>query len=825
MNNNNYNQAKTSTHSTDSFSEEKLLLNIHQNMLYPPPIGKFSKDLLFDKSLNFSRLKPVNGDKILIGEGSFSKVLLYKDTITNKKYAVKKMNKDETCYLTQKPDTIFNEINIQGRITHPNIIKLYNCFEYQSNIYLILEYASSDSLFALSKNYKYFSESTAFYYFIQTLNAIYFLHLHSIIHRDLKPENLLIDENNILKLCDFGWSVPINNNKRTTFCGTVEYMAPEIIKNQKYDEAIDIWSLGVLLYELVHSYSPFVTDDLDARKIGYNIVEKDLKFKEGISEEYKDLIKQLLIKNCEKRIKIEEIYQHPFIIKYVSRMYTIIGNYNMMDKNLKKNKNFCKSAVFNDENNYVFDSIPTEPQPKELPYVLKSNLHNKNYNKNKPKFKYITTEQIDLMKLKKQNHKTKNIATTKKKFPLVNKINRTKLSKHERVKSLNEMNFVSALKKNNDISELKITISIHNSPKTKYFYQSKNIKKDINTIVSQCVDEFSKSYVENMEKTASFEIQHLKCDHKLNEKKYIQNPKTIVNDNEIESNKKKLITARNIKKKNIKINDITNFPPEKTMCVERNLQNELCFSNPSKKRNYVRKIIKKKFGKEINQDQNTHKLRRVNSEVHAKFLLSNKLSRKKNIEGSNNEIIDEENRQKFSLKNINKTNLINNFSNNNDNFNNRDSNLNQRYISFIKNTKPFLYKKLNYYHEKKPSESNRLKTRQSPNPIKFYKSFVKIKTDNNLADTKYTAGNNDTNHMSNRKLCSNPTYNYFFVKSNKIIKNFGGIDDNRQTGTSSKDSEFKKVRKAKKLYTKSQKICNVNNYMIANNIEKSKSNK
>ena len=813
MNKYNFNQPYSTIHSNDSFSEDKLLMNIHQNKLYPPPIGKFSKDLDFDKSLNFSRLKPVstNVDKILIGEGSFSKVLLYIDTITNKKYAVKKMNKAETCFLTQRADTIFNEINIQGRISHPNIIKLYNCFEYKSNIHLILEYAEFDSLFALSKNYKYFSESTAFYYFIQALNAIYFLHLHSIIHRDLKPENLLIDENNVLKLCDFGWSVFITNNKRTTFCGTVEYMAPEIIKKQKYDESIDIWSLGVLLYELVHSYSPFVSDDLDARKIGYNIVEKDLKFKEGVSEEYKDLIKKLLIKNSDKRIKIEEIYQHPFIIKYISHMYTMIGNYSKIDKKIQKNKKYYKSVIVNDENNYVFDSIPTEPQPKELPYGLKNNLNNKNYNKNKQKFKYITTEKIDLANLKNQDNEIKNISIAK--FPLVKKINKAKMNKHERAISLNDMNFLSDLKHNNDISELKITISIHNSPKTKYLYQSKNVKKDINTIVSQCMEEFSKSSIDNMEKTTNFEIQHSKYTQSINDMKYNQIPKTIANDNEIEINKKRLITAR---KKNIKLNGITNFPSEKTMFVERKLESGITnFSNPAKKKNYVRKIIKKKSENTISQK--THKLRRVNSETHNKFLLTNKLIRKKNIEGKSNEIIEGEGHPKVCLKKIdqaNQTSLINIFSNSNDNINNKYSNLSQRYISFMKNTKPFLYKKLNYYHENRPVESTRIKTKQSSTAT--CKTTAKTKIDNQI-ETKYTLGNNEANHLPNRKLCNTPTYNYLFVKSNKILKNLAGIDDNRKTGSSSKDSEFKKCRKVKKLFTKSQKICSVSSYSINSN--------
>ena len=100
-------------------------------------------------------------------------------------------------------------------------------------------------------------EKTAFKYFIHTASAVLFLHENNLVHRDLKPENLLVDENNNVKLCDFGWCVELSMGNRITFCGTYEYMAPEIIKEKPYNQGIDVWSLGILLYELVHCFSPF----------------------------------------------------------------------------------------------------------------------------------------------------------------------------------------------------------------------------------------------------------------------------------------------------------------------------------------------------------------------------------------------------------------------------------------------------------------------------------------------------------------------------------------------------------------------------------------
>jgi len=116
-------------------------------------------------------------------------------------------------------------------------------------------------------------ERKAFNFFIQTAAAVHFLHINDFVHRDLKPENLLLDENNMIKLCDFGWCVQIaEDGPRKTFCGTYEYMAPEVINEIPYDKTIDVWSLGILLYELLHGYSPFRV--FNYSKIRQNSIEQ-----------------------------------------------------------------------------------------------------------------------------------------------------------------------------------------------------------------------------------------------------------------------------------------------------------------------------------------------------------------------------------------------------------------------------------------------------------------------------------------------------------------------------------------------------------------------
>ena len=417
----------------------KILLNIHKYKLYPAPEGVFVNKPNLNKQLNFTTLEEtMTKDKIsLIGDGSFSKVFLYQDKKTKIKYAVKKMLIELVLNKTNNKNIIDSEISIQSKIIHPNIIRLYNFFldKEKQNYYLILEYASHGTLFEKIRFKKGFEESNAFYYFIQAVNAVFFLHNNHIIHRDIKPENLLINENNILKLCDFGWSVYLLNEKRVTFCGTVEYMAPEILKSKGYGFSIDIWSLGILLYELIHAFSPFAGNNLNFNNtIEKNIMSKEITFKKEISDECKDLIMKLLMKDANKRIKLKDVYQHPFILRYVNLIYhqlkIPIKNTNSNNKsdsndrritplNSNRNKkiknnplNKSKITEISNESSQESsiistDNIPKEPQVKKLPI----NSINSKINKDKDKEKEKEKEKE---KNKNNNIRNRNIRQSNK---------------------------------------------------------------------------------------------------------------------------------------------------------------------------------------------------------------------------------------------------------------------------------------------------------------------------------------------------------------------------------------------------------------------------
>lgn len=213
-----------------------------------------------------SNLKNFQIKNILIGKGAYGDIYLIRnDHLENKKkYALKVINKDRLKRINFNPKIILNEIDIHSKLYHPYIVKVKYFKETKDNYLILMDYCKNGNLYTkinnLNKISKGFSEETSFKYFIQTLSAIYFLQKHNLVHRDIKPENILLDEFNNIKLSDFGWCDYLN--KENLFhlnetCGTYEYMAPEVILNKRYNYKIDNWALGILLYELLHGYSPF----------------------------------------------------------------------------------------------------------------------------------------------------------------------------------------------------------------------------------------------------------------------------------------------------------------------------------------------------------------------------------------------------------------------------------------------------------------------------------------------------------------------------------------------------------------------------------------
>ena len=188
--------------------------------------------------------------------------------------------------------------------------------QVKSKVYLLLEFAVNGNLFWYIRRQKSLSEQRGVELFRQTCDSIRYLHTKGFIHRDLKPENILLDADFKVKVCDFGWCTEFEkeDEMRKTFCGTYEYMAPEIFDKKPYDEKVDIWALGILLFELLHGKSPYRGNSvIDIYK---NIQKEDIRFSTSCSSEARDLVLKILKKNPAARLTMDQIFEHPLMRKY-----------------------------------------------------------------------------------------------------------------------------------------------------------------------------------------------------------------------------------------------------------------------------------------------------------------------------------------------------------------------------------------------------------------------------------------------------------------------------------------------------------------------------
>ena len=253
-----------------------------------------------------------------IGEGSFGRVLLVQHNLTQAQYAIKAIDKRNKDNIDEK-DYFKREAEIMYRIHHPNVVKLFGHFEDNTYLYFIMEYMSGGNIYSLVPKHGYnkISPQLAASILKDVISATYYLHHMNppIIHRDIKPENILINEEMKAKLTDFGWSNYLNNNiKRTTMCGTPVYLAPELVNSTGHDHRVDIWCIGVLMFELLTGQPPWLGEDVQTIK--YNISKMKIKWQKNMDPDAVDLIKKTLRYNPDERISLRNMLMHPFFTKY-----------------------------------------------------------------------------------------------------------------------------------------------------------------------------------------------------------------------------------------------------------------------------------------------------------------------------------------------------------------------------------------------------------------------------------------------------------------------------------------------------------------------------
>jgi aurora kinase len=232
-----------------------------------------------------------------LGKGKFGRVYLARERTHGFICALKVLHKSELREGGGRAEKqVQREIEIQSNLRHPNVLKLHGHFHDSKRIFLILEFAGQGELYKHLRKAGRFPEPKAARYISQTASALQYLHRKHVIHRDIKPENILLGIHGEIKMSDFGWSVHAPGNRRKTFCGTLDYLPPEMVvqndSGNSYDEKVDLWALGVLAYEFVTGEAPFE----DTPAMTYKrIARVDMKVPSFVSPEAKDLIKKVSV--------------------------------------------------------------------------------------------------------------------------------------------------------------------------------------------------------------------------------------------------------------------------------------------------------------------------------------------------------------------------------------------------------------------------------------------------------------------------------------------------------------------------------------------------
>lgn len=237
----------------------------------------------------------------VLGKGSFGEVLLVKLKANSKYYAMKILTKKNVKLRHQEVHTKA-ERDLMVRINCPFIVSIKFAFQDATNLYIITEFMQGGEMFFHMHREKRFDDDKTKFYVVEMVLAIEFMHKNKMLYRDLKPENIMVDKNGHIKLTDFGLSKMVKKTKEKAFtiCGTPQYLAPEVLSDDGYDNSVDWWSLGCVMYEMLTGTAPFKIPR--GSYLSADLYKKKVNIPDYITPEAKDLIKQLLVPNPKKRL-------------------------------------------------------------------------------------------------------------------------------------------------------------------------------------------------------------------------------------------------------------------------------------------------------------------------------------------------------------------------------------------------------------------------------------------------------------------------------------------------------------------------------------------
>ena len=345
-----------------------------------------------------------------LGKGTFGKVkMAYNKDNKKEKYACKILLKSN---IKDEDDNIRckREMEILKRMHHVNVVRTYEIISTDTTYFIFMDFCAKGELFNYIVEQQHLNEEKSAFFYYQIINGIEYIHNKGVCHRDLKPENLLLTEKMKLKIIDFGLSNFFSENLLETPCGSPCYASPEMVMGKKYDGfCVDVWSSGIILYAMLCGYLPFeeMENDEYNEVLFKNIVECNVDYpKEFITPAAKDLLMQILVKDPQKRIKIEEIKQHNFyLLGELMYKQTFENNVGFKDYGLLflDNNDFLENdSIIKDKKDYM-DLLKDDESKKEKEKEDDILILKKNKNEEK-----IKEENNDLIGLKEKKNSKKD---------------------------------------------------------------------------------------------------------------------------------------------------------------------------------------------------------------------------------------------------------------------------------------------------------------------------------------------------------------------------------------------------------------------------------
>lgn len=270
----------------------------------------------------------------LLGKGGFASVYKARCLKTNSYVAIKMIDKSliQGAGLTNR---VRQEVEIHSRLKHPSILELYTFFQDQNFVYLVLELAHNGELNRYLKQHKRtMTEMEAANILKQVISGLQYLHSHKILHRDMSLSNLLLTKDMHLKIADFGLATQLKraDEKHMTMCGTPNYISPEVVSRSSHGLPADVWGLGCMFYTLLVGRPPFDTDGVQSTLT--KVVLSDFHLPDHLSYEAKDLIVKFLKKNPIERIQLENVMNHPFMVKNCNQYRDYNSTVSSMDSGI-----------------------------------------------------------------------------------------------------------------------------------------------------------------------------------------------------------------------------------------------------------------------------------------------------------------------------------------------------------------------------------------------------------------------------------------------------------------------------------------------------------